>query len=137
MATITADSVPDYDAWGPDDYWSCSDWIQWHRELVKRYGKEQANVIWISAADKTSFGGHEEFCRYDSSFANYFKQNGIDVGNILSHIANTGSNVVENIGDAAGTTTKILKWLIPTAIVLAVIGVFIYFGNKYKIFKLS
>jgi hypothetical protein len=44
--TITADSKPDYDDWGWDDYWDIEDWMKWHKELCKRYSayNEKVNI---------------------------------------------------------------------------------------------
>lgn len=60
--TITAESKPDYDDWGPDDYWSLEDWITWHKALVKKYGKsdkfgsQKADTEWLTAWNKQGFG---------------------------------------------------------------------------------
>ena len=33
MAVTTWNTVPNYDEWGSDTYWSCEDWIQYHKLL--------------------------------------------------------------------------------------------------------
>lgn len=47
--TITADSTPLFDGWGPDDYWSVSDWQVWYDALVAKYGAEQGSRKWLDA----------------------------------------------------------------------------------------
>jgi hypothetical protein len=47
--TITADSIPIYDTFGFADYWSGSDWVLWHKELLKKYQTDRANQIWADA----------------------------------------------------------------------------------------
>ena len=53
--TINADSSPDYDDWGWDDYWSVEDWKNWHGEMEKKYGEAEASRRWLEAWAKNGF----------------------------------------------------------------------------------
>lgn len=46
---VTADSKPLYDSFGTAPYWGCREWILWHKELLKKYQKDQADSIWVDA----------------------------------------------------------------------------------------
>lgn len=66
------------------------------------------------------------------------------IGGLIARPISLGVTVFDSLGNIIGNTatglsdtSKLLKWLIPAVIVLVVIGALIYFGNKYKIFKLS
>jgi hypothetical protein len=47
--TITADSAPDFDAWGPDAAWDCPEWVAWWHAMAARDGPEAADRRWIAA----------------------------------------------------------------------------------------
>ena len=40
MAVTTWNTAPNYDEWGSDSYWSCADWVQWHKLLKEKFGKD-------------------------------------------------------------------------------------------------
>jgi hypothetical protein len=52
---ITAQSLPDYDEWGPDQHWGCTDWMVWYDKLKEEYGKNEARVVWKSAWEKQGY----------------------------------------------------------------------------------
>jgi hypothetical protein len=45
----SADSVPDYDDWGPDEHWSAQDWQKWHSSLTTKYDKDTADTTFVNA----------------------------------------------------------------------------------------
>lgn len=47
--TITADSYPDYDDWGWDDYWSIADWQTFYDKLIEKYGADEGSRRWLDA----------------------------------------------------------------------------------------
>jgi len=47
--TITADSYPDYDEDGRDDYWSLADWQTFYAKLVEKYGATEGSKRWLDA----------------------------------------------------------------------------------------
>lgn len=135
---ITADSVPDYDSWGPDDYWSCQNWIDWHKAMKARYGKQEADQKWLNAwNDQDAFEANYNWCKYSASFNTYVNGEGLNVTHLLSDTVAGGTKVGENIIGGATNISKILKWLIPTLVILTAIGLIIYFGKRYKIFSLK
>lgn len=138
---ITADSRPDYDDWGPDNYWSCLDWITWHKAMKAKYGQERANQVFVQYYGEAGFGAASYDCRtFNSDFREYARDNGFldqlygGIGVIMQPFGwaiETGGNLVENIGGAAVGTTKVLRILIPVA-AIAIIGGALYWGyTKY------
>jgi hypothetical protein len=123
--SITADSTPALDTWGWADYWSCQEWMQWHRLNVQAYGRDVANSKFISAwSAQDAFASPYNWCKYDSGFTNYFKQQGIDLGNIFSQVINAAGNVVDaasNVTQTASNATDVLKWALPLAVIAALI----------------
>lgn len=132
--TITADSVPDYDNWGPDDYWSCNDWITWHKELKKKYTKAEADKKWIAAWEQQGGTEHNaNWCKYSGSFNEYVRKEKLDVSNFIANILNDATTVIENAGDTAVSATKILKWVVPGIVIAAAIGVLFYAAKKFNV----
>lgn len=137
MATyiINADSLPDYDSWGPDDYWSCVDWIDWHKALKVAIGKVEADKKWLSYwNDQDSFEHDFNWCKYNTNFNNYIKSENLPVSHLLADLINAGTSVGENVIGAATTTTKVLKYIVPAVVIIVVLGLVIYFSKRYKLF---
>lgn len=133
---ITADSTPVYDTWGWADYWSCEDWIAWHKALKDKYGKAKADAMWLSAWNaQDSFEHDYNWCKYGASFNAYVNAENLPVTHLLSDVISGVTNIGSNVITGATNTSKTLKWLVPVVLVIVIIGVLIYFGNKYKIFS--
>lgn len=138
---ITADSKPDFDSWGPDDYWSCDDWIFWHKKLKEKFGKDQADLTWINAWN--SQGGTEHnynWCKYGGSFNDYVRDEKLGVSWVLPNLLNDAAGLINsagsslgNVGDLITNVTKVLKWAIPALVIVASIGVLIYGYKKIKL----
>lgn len=78
---ITADSLPDYDDWGPDEYWGPQDWIAWHKALRARYGADEANRRFLEAYHKAGFlAASYDFRTFDQPFREYARANGFYEG---------------------------------------------------------
>lgn len=101
MIVTTWDTAPNYDTWGIDDYWNCDNWIQWHRLLLDKFGKQKAKVIWDYAyAQSGSLSSNLDCRSFNSTFKKYVSDNN------LNPLANAGvfepilgtANAVENIG---------------------------------------
>jgi hypothetical protein len=151
---ITADSIPDLDSWGWDDYWSAQDWIKWHKELKKKYGLSDANYRFIDAYGSGSFMEGLGAARFsyrttDREFIRYAKENGfynalfgglaglsakvVSTAYSAGHsIVETGGNIVEsgtgalqNAGQTVSNTVSVLKWIVPLLLI----------GLAYTIFK--
>jgi hypothetical protein len=54
--TINADSYPDYDEWGYDDYWKLPEWQTFYDELIKKYGADEGSRRWLDAWHRQGFG---------------------------------------------------------------------------------
>jgi hypothetical protein len=46
---INADSYPDYDDWGYDDYWKLPDWQNFYDKLIAKYGADEGSRRWLDA----------------------------------------------------------------------------------------
>jgi hypothetical protein len=135
---ITADSVPDYDAWGPDNYWSCEDWIAWHKALKDKYGKATADTTWQTAWNKQDSWEHNyNWCKYGADFNAYVNAEKLSATHLLSDVIAGGTRIGGNVIGAAEGATNTVRWIIPALIIIVVIGALVYFGKKYKVFKLA
>lgn len=136
---ITSSSVPNYDNWGWDTYWSCEDWIQWHKELKKDFGLDHANLTFANAFNQAGFGAASYNCRtFNSAFRTYARDNGFleslyaGIGVIMEpagDVLETGGNIL----GSAVSASEILKKLIPIVTVLAVILLLVYFSKKAQL----
>tara|TARA_R100000231_G_scaffold112229_2_gene83211 strand:+ start:1222 stop:1671 length:450 start_codon:yes stop_codon:yes gene_type:complete len=132
-ASITAQSTPDYDSFGVDDYWTCNDWMIWHTRLKAEYGLTTANEIWMTAwNEQGAFESNYNWCKYNCTFAAFADRNNLPVKNIFSRLTCGVVDVSSNIADGFTTGAKVVRVAIP----LAVIGVGIFYAFKaYKILK--
>lgn len=134
MPTITADSKPDYDEFGVDDYWSCDDWINWHKALKKKFGKQVADKTWTEAWNKQdSFESDFNWCKYQGTFNSYVRAENLNATWWLPNILNSITGIAEDASDAAKNTSNVLKVVIPVLVVSAAIGILIYAGKKFNI----
>lgn len=118
---ITANSTPDLDEWGWDNYWGCDEWKAWHIELRKMMNAQDAALIWTAAWNKQDgTAGPYNWCKYNSSFRNYMRSQGIDVDSVVSAIVMpvfdaTGNlvqgagDVVTNVSEAASSLSQFIK----------------------------
>lgn len=80
MAVTTWNTVPNYDEWGSDTYWSCEDWVEWHRLLKQHFGEERAKYIWEFAFSQGSAGASHANCRTtNSAVRNYARIEGLNL----------------------------------------------------------
>lgn len=139
--TITADSIPDLDDWGVDEYWGCNDWVSWHKLNKKKYGKPVADQKFIFEWGKQGFGASALDCRtFNSSFRSYMRKEKLfddvyDSAGFFKYVlqpVGTGGDIVTETTKGISTGARILKYLIPGAF----IGVAIWGGIKlYKAYK--
>lgn len=136
MAVTTWDNAPNYDEWGSDSYWSCADWVQWHKLLKAKFGKEKANAIWNYAYSEGTQGAAHWNCRTgDTSFRKYVTQEGLnpyESAGILSPVLKViggGVDLISGTGDFVSVIGKNLKYIAYVALA----GTVIYIGLKvYK-----
>jgi len=131
---ITENSTPNLDDWGWDDFWTCVDWINWHKVMKAKKGKEYADSQMILWYGKQTNFAHALDCRsFNSAFRDYFRKEGIlsSLENIITKplgaatdLVSAGSNVVSNVGRGAENVSKVLRIGIPILIgVFGVIGI--------------
>ncbi len=142
---INALSTPDYDSWGPDDYWGVRDWIDWHKALVDAYGASEANRRFLAAYHGASFGAASYAWRSTSKeFRDYAKANGFydglfeGVGGGLARISatfgsifETTSGTVEGVGSAISGSASVIRYVLPVAIVAASVGAGFYLYKRF------
>lgn len=141
---VTAQSVPDYDKWGPDCAWGANEWVNWHKALLTAGPKALADATWGSAFDKVTYLGSETFfAAKNPAFKKYVIENGLqNSSQILSQLSKaekwgdavqTGvtepvknvSSVLTNLTSAAASTSKsadtvakMLPWILLAGAVL-------------------
>ena len=144
-------SKPDYDDWGSDSYWKLSDWIAWHKGLVKQYGTEKtskgnlrADVIWLDAFSKHSFGANpvisiqnptsykEEF-KYLRKYPYIYKFSGAERAEkefnpleIIDKASQATSDVVGGVGSVAEGTFSAISGI--SGILKVVVPIVIVLG---------
>lgn len=142
---INADSTPDLDDWGWDDYWGPGEWIKWHAAMKKKYGRDEANYRLVKAYNEASMGAaNYDWRTFNTDFKNYAKKEGFynglfeGIGAIAKPIS-TGVTVVDAAGNVVDSTTtgitrtaKILKWALPTAAGLGLIALAGYAISQYR-----
>jgi hypothetical protein len=129
IGQITYLSDPDLDEWGFDTFWSCENWIQWYEALKDHYTKAEARIKWVNGWNEGDSLGHETICLFDPYFANYFKNQGIEIDNTFTAIVVGLQTITETSIDAGVNIAKFLKAIAP----LAVIGVGLYFAAPFVI----
>jgi hypothetical protein len=88
------------------------DWIQWHKDLKKMFGKKKANSIWTYAWSKR---GGVNASANSRGLSNYMEKQGVDIDRTA--LAELGEGVLD-FGSGIFTAGK---WI--TIIVAGVVGV--------------
>jgi len=147
MAVITTwDIAPDYDAWGSDTWWGCTEWMQWHGQLKKKFGAEKAKMIWDYAFAKSgNFSGNLDCRTTNKVFREYVRKEGLNpyqnagvfapILNIVGGGLELGESAGDVVGGAAEGVSSIGKY-IKYGLGVAVLGVAVLYGIKaYKLLK--
>jgi hypothetical protein len=143
MIVTTWNVVPDYDTWGIDTSWNCDNWVQWHKELKKRFGGEKANSIWNYAFSLQSDGAKAFDCRtFNSAFRSYMTQESLDpyasagVFSLIlkpvgagGDLIESGSEIISNFGKGVSNFFK--GNTVQTLITIGLVGVVGYYGFKF------
>lgn len=137
---ITADSTPDLDDWGYDDFWTCSDWMLWHGLVKKKYGKPEADRRFIHHWNLQTLGAHALDCRsFNTAFRDFLKKERLldeaygsagilaPIG-AVTDVVSSGSDVVSDTAKGAETAGKLLKWGLP----LLLVGGALFLGLKIR-----
>jgi hypothetical protein len=126
-----------------DDVWGCSDWVTWHKSMVKKYGLTAANTKFLKDWDNLATGSSAIDCRtFNSSFKSYVKSVGLfdhlfaGVGVIAQPISGAVT-VLGDVGDSVANlskgvknTSKIIAIILPIVVVVAVILISLHFYKK-------
>lgn len=141
MAVKTWNIAPDYDEWGNDTWWSCEDWIQWHKLLKAHFGQQTANDIWNYAFSQSGNLSGNLNCRtFNSAFRKYVLENKLDP------YANAGvfSPVLQGVGTGQDLISSTFKGVssffteskVKTALnILLIGGALVGAAYVYKSFK--
>lgn len=111
---ITADSRPDIDMWGFDDYWEAENWVYWYNRNKDKYGENEARRKWEIYASQNGFGSaFNDWKNTNSAWLDFVTQNRLSHGsnqifqnaqNIVSGVVQTAANLV---GTAQSATDKV------------------------------
>lgn len=141
---ITADSVPVYCWFGGSDCWTCDDLILWHKLMVDKYGKVEANLRFVkSFTNDTPIICEQLDCRsFNSTFRSYFRQAGIldslysGIGVIAmplgfgNDLISNAAGAISNVATAGETATKTLKYIVPVLVIVAAVILIIWSTKK-------
>lgn len=140
---ITESSTPNLDDWGIDDYWTCSDWMEWHKAMKSQKGKEYANSEFLKWWYKQSTGAHAISCRsFNTAFRNYMKEEKLydslfDGAGLIAKpigaaqdVASSAINTVSSGSKAIENAVNTLKIMVPIAIIGATLIGGFYLYNK-------
>ena len=135
--TITAESKPDYDDWGWDDYWSANDWLLWHRALKAKYGLTEANIKFLTAwSHQGMFAKPIDARTFSSDFKRYARENdfyrGLYDPSVLSMLLKTigagvdviegGTEIISDTGKTLPAIGKIIKYGVPILLITLIFG---------------
>jgi hypothetical protein len=113
MAVTTWNTVPNYDEWGSDSYWSCEEWVQYHKLLKEHFGEERAKYIWEFAYSQGTAGAFHAGCRTtNNAFRKYASAEKLDMyssaglASIILKPLGTGFDIVNDTSDAISGLSK-------------------------------
>lgn len=145
--TITADSQPVYDKWGwwEGEYWYCIEWMEWFYAMEKKYGKKEARLRWAEGWNNQEELSSPIDCRSSNTiFMEFLKKEDLwdiaheGVGGLIVKTGTGAKETVEGVAEGAAgliegaaDTAKALKYILPIAFVLVLVGVGAY---SYKTF---
>ncbi len=123
------------------DWWTANNWIQWHKLVKSKFGKDRANDVLIQWWEKAPFASPTtDFRTFDDAFIKYAKEEGFydalfkGVGGLIGKTATLGNktiktgtqivssagDLVENAGDSISFISKNLKWILLSVAVIAI-----------------
>jgi len=92
-----------------------ADWIEWHKALKKRFGKLQANQLWLKA---WGFRGTSK--SNTGELRSYMKDNGVTLD---TNILGKAKDIQNSIFDTVADTLKVSSGLAIGIIAISVLGV--------------
>lgn len=147
MPIINWNSVPDYDEWGIDDFWSCNDWITWHKKLAQHFGEGTATEIWNYAfAQTTNLSSNLDCNSLDASFRAYVREHNLKPNTDL--LVETLGTTTDLLSGALSTTSDVASGVFGTAksifggdnfkktfTIVGIVGGILAVAYVYKAFK--
>ena len=119
---ITAQSTPDYDNFGIDTYWTCTDWIIWFDKLKDEHGRVEARLIWRSAWEKQDVAeSNFVWCGFDEIFRKFLSKNKLGASSVFHDIGVGLGDTAGGVAGGLGWVGRNVKWILP-------IGIAIYGG---------
>jgi hypothetical protein len=92
-----------------------ADWVEWHKALKKRFGKLQANQLWLKA---WGFRGTSK--SNTGELRSYMKDNGVTLD---TNILGKAMDIKNSIFDTVADTLKVSSGLAIGIIAISVLGV--------------
>ena len=124
-----------------DDVWSCSDWVTWHKSVLKKYGIDDANEKFLYHWNSLALASTAVDCRsFDTAFRNYTKSVGLydslfsGIGVIAKPIG-AATDVVTNVTRGISSASKVFRITLPLIMIVVVVLGVIYITKYSK--KLS
>lgn len=133
-----------------DGYWDCNDWMAWHKKVAAKYGNARANEVFMIWWNKQSWYNYaaDSCMLWNKTFRDYFNSVGLSLDKIANYVAapvdilydtqQSTKDVVKNVADTAvnvsetaSNTGSVLKYAVPAALVLGLIGVGFYVHKNY------
>lgn len=119
------ENLPDYNGW------DCNKWIDFHKRLKARYGKENANLVWNEYFNNKPTGWtRDRVCTGQDPFVNYFKEQGIKFDDNFYSVLPSFGTMAKNL-----KTGLIVAAVVGGALLLTYIGYQIYMA--YTIQKIA
>lgn len=112
-------SAPDLDGWGPDTWWSVSDWKRWFEALKNRFGEREAVLRWNEAWSQQGFGAGPLDARLDPDFRAWADSNGLSLYYGIGQLAQplgAASEVITGVSRGVTNVGRAGSWLVPLAV---------------------
>jgi len=130
---ITADSLPDYDGFGWDKYWTCTDWMIWYSRLKDAHGAAEARLTWKTHWEQQdSTASPYMWCLYSDDFYAFIKENELGLKNNIADITSSGGKAITGLFKGFGWIGQNIIWIAPT---ILIIGGAAYGYKYYKLLK--
>lgn len=142
--TITWQSEPVFDEWGPGAYWSELEWMQYLTALVQQFGPVAGPDIfyakWMNRSGfwETLFDARINWLSWNTAFRQAMRahelSNGVNllvalqskspfsgiIGGANDVLAGAGSGL-SSVATGVSRSAKVISWVIPAAIIVGVI----------------
>jgi hypothetical protein len=140
---INWDTAPDTSADGRKVTWTCQDWSGWHKKIADKYGVARANEVWVQWWNKQiGLLDSRNFCETNCAWADYLEKAGAWQTSFLANInckstsaikdvTNATADTISNVAKGAKGVSSVLKWALPAAGILILVGGGFYVYKNY------